>query len=144
MIEKNILADMDLASNSIIKSKNSIVVVKNGIILSEKKGDGLKPILEVIEELGDSIKGSIIGDKILGKASSLLCIYCNASGVYSKQSTKNAIALLIKYNIPIQTDKIIPYIENKMGNDICPFEKMIDKVDSPKEAYNILKKNIMK
>ena len=144
MIEKNILADMDLASNSIIKSKNSIVVVKNGIILSEKKGDGLKPILEVIEELGDSIKESIIGDKILGKASSLLCIYCNASGVYSKQSTKNAIALLIKYNIPIQTDKIIPYIENKMGNDICPFEKMIDKVDSPKEAYKILKKNIMK
>ena len=144
MIEKNILADMDLASNSIIKSKNSIVVVKNGIILSEKKGDGLKPILEVIEELGDSIKESIIGDKILGKASSLLCIYCNASGVYSKQSTKNAIALLIKYNIPIQTDKIIPYIENKMGNDICPFEKMIDKIDSPKEAYKILKKNIMK
>lgn len=144
MIEKNILTDMDLASNSIIKSKNSIVVVKNGIILSEKKGDGLKPILEVIEELGDNIKGSIIGDKILGKASSLLCIYCNASGVYSKQSTKNAIALLIKYNIPIQTDKIIPYIENKMGDDICPFEKMIDKVDSPKEAYNILKKNIMK
>ena len=144
MIEKNILADMDLASNSIIKSKNSIVVVKNGIILSEKKGDGLKPILEVIEELGDSIKRSIIGDKILGKASSLLCIYCNASGVYSKQSTKNAIALLIKYNIPIQTDKIIPYIEDKMGNDICPFEKMIDKVDSPKEAYKILKKNIMK
>ena len=144
MIEKNILADMDLASNSIIKSKNSIVVVKNGKILSEKKGDGLKPILEVIEELGDNIKGSIIGDKILGKASSLLCIYCNASGVYSKQSTKNAIALLIKYNIPIQTDKIIPYIENKMGDDICPFEKMIDKVDSPKEAYKILKKNIMK
>ena len=135
---------MNLARDSILESKNSIAVIKDGLILSEKKGDGLRPILEVINELGEDINGSIIGDKILGKASSLLCVYSKARGVYSPKSTKNAIAILIKHNIPIQIDKIISYIENKMGNDICPFEKMIEKIDSPEKAYKILKKNIMK
>ena len=144
VIDDNIINDMKLARELILLSKNSIVVIKNGVVLAKKIGVGLKPILEVIDELGKDIRGSIIGDKILGKASSLLCVYCNAKGVYSPQSTKTAIAILLKNGIPIQIDKIIPFIQNKIGDDVCPFEKMIKEVDSPIAAYKILEKNIMK
>ena len=144
MIDYNIIKDMNLARDLILKSDNSIVVIKNGVLLSKKRGNGLRPLLEAIDELDKDIKGSIIGDKILGKASALLCVYSKVKGVYSPKSTKKAIAILLKQGIPAKIDKIIPFIKNQNGNDICPFEKMIKNIDSPIDAYKILKKNIIR
>jgi len=101
-------------------------------------------MLEAIEELGEDINESVIGDKILGKASALLCRYAKASGVYSPQGTKTAIALLIMGGIPCQIDQMIPFIQNKNGDDICPFEKILKNVESPDKAYIILKDKLMK
>jgi hypothetical protein len=144
LIEDHILKDINLARDLINKSNISVVVIKNGVILSKKSGNGLRPMLEVIIELDKEIYGSVIGDKILGRASAFLCIYCKSIGVYSPQSTKKAISILSKEGIPYQIDKIIPFIQNKNGDDICPFEKMIENIESPIEAYKILKQNIIK
>ena len=133
---------MDKAREILLSTGCSIVVVKNDTVLIQKKGDGIRPILETIEELKQNIQGSIIGDKILGKASALLCVYSKMSGVYSLQATKTAIAVLIRAGIPVQTDEMIPYIKNKSGDDLCPFEKMLLNIDSPEEAYRILKKTL--
>ena len=110
MIREEIINDMDKAREVLSTTDCSIVVVKNDSILIKKQGNGIKPILEAIEELGQEIKDSIIGDRILGKASALLCVYAKASGVYSRQSTKTAIAVLMRAGIPSQTDEMIPYI----------------------------------
>ena len=96
--------------------------------------------MEAIDELGQEMQGTTVGDRILGKASALLCAYSKISSVYSPQTTKTALAVLIRAGIPGQTDESIPYVKNKYGNDICPFEKMLSDVDSPEEAYKILKK----
>jgi hypothetical protein len=37
---------------------------------------------------------------------------------------------------------MIPYIKNRNGDDLCPFEKMLSETDSPEEAYRILKKTL--
>ena len=142
MVREEIIDDMDKAREILSTTDCSIVVVKNGTILTKKQGNGIKPILEAIEELEQDMKGSTIGDRILGKASALLCVYAKASGVYSKQATKTAIAVLIRAGIPGQTDNMVPYIKNMNGDGLCPFEKMLSDTDSPEEAYRILKKNI--
>ena len=122
----------------------SIVVVKNSDVLIKKEGDGIRPILEVIEGLKDEIQGSIVGDRILGKASALLCRYSKVKGVYSPHATKTAIAILIMAGIPSQIDEMIPYIKNRDGSDVCPFEKMLSDIDSPEEAYKILKEKVLR
>jgi hypothetical protein len=108
--------------------------------LANKKGEGIKPIIESISELKNKIHGCVIGDKILGKASALLCLYCKAKAVYSPQSTDSAILLFSKMGIYYQTDEIIPFIKNRYQNDICPFEKTVENIESPAEAYKILVK----
>ena len=70
--------------------------------------------------------------------------YAKASGVYSPQGTKTAIALLIMGGISCQIDQMIPFIQNKAGDNICPFEKLLKDVESPDEAYRILKDKLMK
>lgn len=144
ILNDDILKDIDLAREVISSEDCSVVIVKYNKIWKKIKGDGVKPILQAIEEMGEDIYDSVIGDKILGKASALLCRYAKASGVYSPQGTKTAIALLIMGGIPCQIDKMIPFIQNKAGDNICPFEKMLSDVDSPDEAYRILKEKLMK
>jgi hypothetical protein len=57
---------------------------------------------------------------------------------------------LIRANIPGRADQIIPHVKDR-GNtdvtDVSRFENMVINIDSPEEAYNILKntyKNIIK
>ena len=144
MVNQEILDDLQLVRDIIDTSDVSVVAAKNGQVLSKKKGEGIKPFLEIIEELGDNIHGSIIGDRILGKASSLLCRYSKVRAVYSPQATKTAIALLIMDGIPSQIDQLIPFIKNRDGSGLCIFEKMLENISSPEEAYKILREKVMK
>lgn len=143
MVSEDVISGLTLARDILETSDNSVVVIKNGQVICKKKDPGIKPILEAIEELGDKIHGSIIGDRILGKASALLCIYSKAKAVYSPQATKTAIALMLINGVPSQADVLIPRIDNRDGTDMCPFEKMLESISSPEEAYKILKEKIL-
>jgi hypothetical protein len=144
LLDDDTLKDIALAQNVISNEDVSVVVVDYGKIWRKKKGDGIRPFLEVIEELGDDINGSVIGDRILGRASALLCRYSKVRAVYSPQATKTAIALLIMGSIPAQVDHLVPFIKNRDGSGMCPFEKMLENINEPKEAYNILKEKVLK
>lgn len=143
IVNEEIVRDLELAREVLSTTDSSIVGISYGKIWKQKKGDGIKPILEVIEEMGEAIHGSVIGDRILGRASALLCRYAKAQGVYSPQGTKTGIALLIMGGVPCQVDELIPQIMNRNGDGLCPFEKMLKDVDTPEEAYKILKDKVM-
>ena len=142
-VTDEIINDMNRARKILSSEDYSIVVIRKEKILSHKKGDGIKPILEVIKELGYEMNGTIVGDRILGKASAFLCRYSKVKGVFSPQATKTAIAILIVGGIPCQVGEIIPFIKNRSGDGLCPFEKMLQNVESPEEAYKILKENVI-
>ena len=142
IVDEETVRDLKLARDVLSTSDSSVVVINYGKIWKQKKGDGIKPLLEVIEEMGEDIHGSVIGDRLLGRASALLCRYAKAQGVYSPQGTKTGIALLIMGGILCQVDELIPFIKNRAGDSLCPYEKMLEDVISPEEAYKNLKKGL--
>ena len=142
MVSEDIVEDMDFSREILSTSDVSVVVVKDKKVLITKKGDGIRPILETIEELGEDMHNTVVGDRILGRASALLCRYSQVRGVYSPQATKTAIALLIMGGVPSQIDEMIPYIKNKKGDGLCLFEAMLQGIESPEEAYDILYKAV--
>jgi len=144
MVEQEILDDMEIARQVLMKSDTSILVIRDKKIISRVQGLGIRPIMETIEKLGDEMEGTVVGDRILGKASALLCKYSKVKGVYSLQATKTAIAILIMSGIPGQTEELVPFIKNKDGNDICPFEKLLKDTNNAEEAYKILKNKLDK
>ena len=143
IVNEEIVRDLELAREVLSTTDSSIVVISYGKIWKKKTGEGIRPILETIEEMGEDIQGSIIGDRILGRASALLCRYAKAQGVYSPQGTKTGIALLIMGGVPCQVDELIPFIKKRDGDDLCPFEKMLKDVTSPEAAYKILKGKVI-
>ena len=134
--------DVDLARRLILNSGYAIVVVKNSVVLSKRRGKGIQPFLEAIEELQHTMYGSIIGDRMLGKASALLCVYVKAKEVYALHATPKAKDVLKKHEIYVRVDKTVDHIRNKTGDGFCPFEKLLKNVDSPREAYEVLKKTL--
>ena len=143
LLDQGLLNDIELSRQTLFNSDHSIVVIKNNKIILTKKGDGVRPILETIEELKDEMQDAIVGDRILGKASAFMLRYSHVKGVYSPQATKTAIALLIMGAIPCQVDELIPFIQNRSKDGMCPFEKMLKDVDSPEDAYNILMEKVL-
>lgn len=138
-VTDEIIKDMNLARNILSNEDYSIVIVRNEKILSYKEEDGIKQILELIDELGNYIIGTVVGERILGKASAFLCRYSKVGGVYTSKATKTAIAILIIGGIPCQADELIPFIGENYSNYLSAFEKMLKDVESPEEAYNILR-----
>ena len=142
MIGEDIIRDMNAAKEILSKKGSSIVVIKNGNVLAEKKGEGITPILQIIDELKENMRDAVVGDRALGKATSLLCVNSKVKGVYSPQGTKTAIAILIVSGVTTQVDMLVPYIKNKKSENICPFEEMLKGINDPQEAYCLLKQKV--
>jgi len=143
IVNDEIIKDINLARSTLSSEEYSIVLIRDEKILKYKREIGIRSILELIEEIGDEIKEMVVGDRILGKASAFLWRYSKIRGIYSPQATKTAIAILIIGGIPCQADEMIPFIVNNNSNYLSSFEKMLQNVESPEEAYKILKGNVI-
>jgi hypothetical protein len=142
MIKEDILDDIETAGKYLNSHSDSIVTIKKQNIIDKKKGEGVRPFLELIRDAKYPLSECVIGDRILGKASALLCCHVNVRGVYALQGTKTAIATLLIHGIPSQVDTVITFIKNRSGDGFCPFEQLLENVEDPEQAYEILKSKI--
>ena len=78
---------------------------------------------------------------MVGKAAAFLCRYKKLNGVYSIKGTKTGIALLIMGGVPCQIDEMVPTI-SEMEKEHYQFEEILNNVETPGEAYKILKKAV--
>jgi len=143
VVSQEIQDDLSVAKKILSDKDVSIVLIKYKKIWKEKKGAGVKPIFDLIDEMGNELSEYVVGDRILGKASAFLCRYANVKAVYSPQATKTAIAILILGGIPCQVDQMIPFIKNREGTGLCPFEDLLKDVEKPDVAYKIIKEKIL-
>jgi hypothetical protein len=135
-VSNDLIRDIDLARNILLSENYSFVIVKDEKILRFSKEVGIIPIIRTIEEMGNDLEGTVIGDKILGKASAFLWRYSKIRGIYSPQATKTAIAILIIGGIPCQADEMISSI---VTTNSYSYDDMLQNVESPDDAYRILK-----
>lgn len=143
-VSDDLLEDIGLARKVMLSENYSYVIIKDGKILKFNRETGIKPVLSIIDEMGDDLEGTVVGERIIGKASAFLWRYSKIRGVYSPQATKTAIAILIIGGIPCQADEMIPFIaENNYDNSYF-YEEMLQNIESPEEAYKILKENVIK
>jgi hypothetical protein len=139
MIDERIIKDMKKAQLFLSMTEDSLVVIKDGSVLHKRKGKGVVPFLDLIESTDADFSDCVIGDRLLGRASAFLCRYVHASGVYATKGTKKALAVLMVGGILGQIDTFIPHISNRSQDGLCPFERAVTSIESPEEAYKIIK-----
>lgn len=124
--------------NDFLISADTLRVYDGDRLLFTSNKDGLLPLLEYVDSIvshQDKIK---IFDKIIGNAAALLSVKAGCHKVYSPLASELAISTLNHYNVEYYFTEIMPYIQNRGGQDMCPMEKLsINK--SPEQFYELVR-----
>ncbi|MGQ9679995.1 MAG: DUF1893 domain-containing protein [Candidatus Bathyarchaeia archaeon] len=121
------------------KSGRSLIIYKDGEIIFESDSRGVRPHIEALEKLGrENLKGTIMLDKIVGRAAALLILYSGASKVYALLVSSGARNLLESREVGLIYREETPFIKVKDGVILCPFERMVQDVSDPEHAYEII------
>ena len=142
MMDERIVKDLKKARLLLHMSDVSLVVIKDGEIIDQRKGEGIAPFVDLIESTDADFSDCVIGDRLLGRASAFLCRYVNASGVFAMKGTKKALAILMVGGILGQIDEFIPQVSNRSLDGLCPFERAVASIESSDEAFVLIKKKL--
>lgn len=114
---------------------NSLMIYKNGDLIFESSLKGIRPHLKAINELGTELEGSLMVDKILGRAAAFLVIYSKAAEAVTVVVSTPGKKVLERYGIKFSYREEVPHIKMENGVIYCPFESMVQGIFDPTEAY---------
>ena len=127
---------MDEYSERLRQNGLNLMILKNDVTVFKSSRDGMQPLLEAISSLTPAtLRGSVVVDKIVGKAAALLISYFKAKEVHCAVMSVRAEEVLKRHEIKYYSEKMLPEITNRYGTGICPFEELVLDVDEPKKGY---------
>ena len=131
--------DLVVARDTFRSGAVSLVAVRDGRILGSSSAGGVRPLLQLVLQLGDELRGAALADKVVGRASALLCRHAGIDAVYAPVLSEAARHELDLAGIQMEADRIVPRILNRTGDNLCPFEQLTDGL-APGEALTALRR----
>ena len=129
--------------------RNAVTILKEEqkscVILSEdgavrcSDAIGIKPLMVELRADRKAFQGSVIADKV---AAALLAVLGEVQAVFGRVMSEGAVSIFEKHQIPYQFETLVPYIENRTKDGMCPMEETVQLVEDPEEAFEALEKTI--
>ncbi len=117
----------------------SLLIIKADLPAFMTKEGGVAPLMQAIEGIGrEELAGSIVADKVIGRAAALLMAYFGAKEVYAGVLSEKAVPILDRFSIPYHFGSIVQEILNRDRSGTCRFELTVQDVEEPEEAYRRL------
>lgn len=135
--------EVQKAKELIGQEGTSVVLMKDEKILHQKDGRGIRPLLDLYEEEPEDFQGSIIIDRLIGKAAAMIVHAGGAQAVYGYTMSEGAISYL-EGKIPYAFHEKVHVIKNSDGTDLCPMEKTVQDITDPYEGIKELRNTLMR
>jgi len=114
----------------------NLLVFSGGETVFSSGSRGIMPLLEAIDGLDKEGLGELVtADRIVGRAAVLLNIHLGVSEVHAMLITTGAKDMLDKYGIVFQFREETDAIKTEDGVIFCPFERLVQGISDPEEAY---------
>ena len=84
---------------------------------------GVADLYDMVKNKPNFLKGSLIADKIVGKAAAALMILGGVQKIYTNVISLSALILLRDTGIETDFGRVVPFIQNKDETDWCPLER---------------------
>ena len=130
--------DLNNYFDNLDQSGMSLMIYQDDELIFQSRSKGIRPHLEAIEKHGKNLKDTVIVDKIVGRAAALLILYNEPKEVYAALVSKPGKQVLqengLKFTFKDETDQI----KMKDGRIFCPFERMVQGINDPEEAYTAI------
>ena len=120
------------------ESGASLVVSSRGELRTFFK-KGVRDLEDLLDHDPDFLKGAVVADKVVGKASAMLLTYGGARKIHGKLMSRPADEFLTAHRIEHTYDVLTDYILNQDQSDMCPMEKRVKDLKEPEEAFAALR-----
>jgi len=100
---------------------------------------GLYPLLNLIEQEPSKLEGSIIGDRIVGRAAAFLCIFAKVKAVFALYIADEAVDLLENHGITATWRETVPYIVEKDLTSRYKLDLLLKDVEDPRQAVDMVR-----
>ncbi len=114
----------------------NLLVFSGGETVFSSGSRGILPLIEAIEGLDKEGLGELVtADRIVGRAAVLLNIHLGVGEVHAMLISTGAKGMLQKHGIGFQFREETDAIKMKDGVIYCPFERLVQGISDPEEAY---------
>lgn len=120
------------------KTGMSLMIYKEHQLLFQSNSGGIRPHLEAIEKHGIELNGTTMVDKIVGRAAALLVLYSKADQLYAGLVSGPGRQALEEHGLRFEYNEETEHIKMKDGRIYCPFERMVQGISDPAEAYSAI------
>lgn len=131
--------DLDNATERLKQKNIALAIAKKGEVVFETSAHGLGGLLKAIDELGEEMRGSSVADNVVGQAAAFLCVHAGVVAVFAVTASAKGIQTLRDNDIFCRCENMVQHILDSKRKDVCPFEKLVDSISNPEEAYEKLK-----
>jgi hypothetical protein len=130
--------DLEAAKKRLCDEGLSLSIVKGGDVVYESVLRGIFGFLDVIDEMGAMLEGASIADRVIGKAVALLCVHAKIKAAYAITLSREAEKVFEEHCVEHEWHVLVDNILDRDEVVICPFERLVEGVSNPKEAYEKL------
>ncbi len=127
--DRRIHADLQRARDEIRRPQCTAAAVKDGRVVASDRGDGVAPLLRVMQGIECSDAGVVVADRIVGMAAALFLHPPLVIGVYGDVMSLPAREHLEAAGMKVWAGREVSAILNRLGDDLCPMEKMATEND---------------
>ena len=135
---------VETARQKILAGKAGCVIIKNGKIIHDENGRGISPILNIYRQYPDKMEGSVLVDKVIGKAAAMVAICGKVKFVHAELICDSAVEILKKNNIEVTWTLKVKDILNRRRTGLCPMEQTVLNISDPAEGVKALEAAVAK
>lgn len=88
------------------------------------------------------LTGTSCADKVVGKAAALLMQKAGVATLYAGIISEPATKVLTDAGIEYEYGTLVPRIQNRKGDGLCPMESAVMDISDADEAYAVLREKL--
>ena len=132
------LSVIEEARRIIASGEGDCILIKDSKIIEVEKGRGISPLMNLYINKRDNMEGSVVVDKVVGKAAAMLCVCAKVKAVFAELISQPASEYLLEKKILRSWAKLSANIKNRQKDGICPMEFSVLDEDDPHDGLNKL------
>ncbi len=126
---------------ALLEQEGLTCVIKQGESYYQFTERGIRPFMSLLENETD-LTGTSCADKVVGKAAALLMQKAGVATLYAGIISEPATKVLTDAGIEYEYGTLVPRIQNRKGDGLCPMESAVMDISDADEAYAVLREKL--
>ena len=133
-MEMQLTEEERAALDAIRAGKAECVLLRAGQDPVYGHGLGVRPLLQALDNAPETLRCAVLVDKVIGKAAAVLAVRGGVRRAVALTASEAGLVCFAAHGVPAEAETVVPYIENRTHDGLCPLEQSVLDIDDPAEG----------